>query len=103
MDFKTREKAHDLFDYLAQELGFEYVSDLNRLKDLCAIKPVIESVRPEEYTLHQWNDLIRYLTGNAGEFASQTEAKIYLLNCVDKQAGSVQEHRGSNLEIGGTK
>lgn len=44
MDFKTREKAHDLFDYLAQELGLEYVSDLNHLKDLCSLKPAIENV-----------------------------------------------------------
>ena len=89
MDFKTPERAHDLFDYLAQELGLEYVSDLNHLKDLCSLKPTVENIRPEDYTLYQWNDVIRYLTGNSGEFAAQTEAKLYLLSYVAEQARAV--------------
>ena len=54
------ERAQGLFDYPAQELGLEFVSALNHLKDLCSLLPVIERARTEDDILHRWNDATRY-------------------------------------------
>ncbi len=68
-----------ILDVLAARRGC-YISDLNltpflrrmALSDLCRMKE-------NAYPLSQWQDAVRYLTGNERDFASVKEIKAFIL------------------------
>lgn len=68
-----------LLDVLAARRGC-YISDLNlapflrrmALSDLCRMEE-------NTYPLYQWQDAVRYLTGDEREFASVKEIKDFIL------------------------
>ena len=67
-----------ILDILAARRGC-FISDLNlspilrraALADLCGME---ESAHP----LYQWQDAVRYLTGNERDFASVKEIKVFI-------------------------
>ncbi len=74
-----------LLDVLAAQRGC-YISDLNlapflrrmALSDLCRMEE-------NAYPLYQWQDAVRYLTGDEREFASVKEIKDFILKEMEVQ------------------
>ena len=61
-----------------------YLSDL-RFLPLAEIRPEIEKLRPETFSLHEWEDAVEYLTHQAKTFQNAGEARSFLLH--DKGKG----------------
>lgn len=55
-------KTLDLFEYIREKLGCEYISDLPGIakKSPIAVIHILASVRPSDYPLQQWNDALNY-------------------------------------------
>lgn len=69
-----------LLDILAARQGC-FISDLN-LSPILRRAALLELFRMDEnsYPLSQWQDAVRYLTGNERDFASIKEVKDFILN-----------------------
>ena len=63
---------------LTELTGVMYLSDLQKISyDL--VRRQIRNIDPEKYTLFQWQDAARYLTGKETELATVKEIYDYLL------------------------
>lgn len=53
-----------LVDYLAAQLGCEYVSDLHFLDTLSRLRlaHVVSKLSPDDWPLEEWNDALKYVT-----------------------------------------
>ena len=71
----------DLFEYCADRMGCDYISDLHFLgkEEKARLSAVIEKISEEDATLFQWNDAFAYLTGSTEVFESAGEAKRHLV------------------------
>lgn len=69
-----------LLDILAVRQGC-FISDLN-LSPILRRAALLELFRMDEnsYPLSQWQDAVRYLTGNERDFASVKEIRDFILN-----------------------
>lgn len=67
-----------LLDILAVRQGC-FISDLN-LSPILRRAALLELFRMDEnsYPLSQWQDAVRYLTGNERDFASVKEIKVFI-------------------------
>lgn len=74
--YQSRE---DLLDYLASELGCQYLSDL-RGSDLPQhrIAAALDMVAPSRFPLGSWQDAVRYFTDSTEMPKSEEEARILL-------------------------
>jgi len=72
----------DLFEYCAERMGCDYISDLHFLgkAEKARLSYVIEDVPEDDATLFQWNDAYSYLTGSTAVFKRAGEAKRQLIN-----------------------
>ena len=63
---------------LTELTGVMYLSDLQKISyDL--VRRQIRNIDPEKYTLFQWQDAARYLTGKETELETVKEIYDYLL------------------------
>ena len=63
---------------LTELTGVMYLSDLQKISyDL--VRRQIRNIDPEKYTLFQWQDAAKYLTGKETEFKTVKEIYGYLL------------------------
>ena len=71
----------DLFEYCADRMGCDYISDLHFLgkEEKARLSAVIEKISEEDATLFQWNDAFSYLTGGKAVFDNAVEAKRQLV------------------------
>lgn len=64
---------------LAELTGVMYLSDLQKISyDL--VRRQIKNIAPDKYTLFQWQDTVKYLTGNVVDFQAVKEIYDYLLS-----------------------
>lgn len=58
-----QEKKRDLFDYLHEKVGCEYISDLPVVarQNPKIITQALSAIQPSDYPLTQWNDALNYL------------------------------------------
>lgn len=71
-------KPEGLLDRLQKLTGAEYLSDL-RYMDYERIRTYLPEVEMEKYSLSQWLDAVKYLTGTEKEVATAQEVYDYLL------------------------
>lgn len=71
----------NLLDELAGQLGYIYLSDLHRAERR-ELRRCLRAVRPEAYSLREWNDAAQYLTGDKINASARTEAKRLLLEAL---------------------
>lgn len=78
-------KTISLVDYLAYRVGVDYISDLccYRYNHRLRLRQVIRTLRPEEFTLAEWNDALNYLTDHTFQISNVVEAKETLLKCME--------------------
>lgn len=71
----------DLFEYCAEKMGCDYISDLRFLgkEEKVRLSAVIENISKEEAPLFQWNDALCYLAGYGRIATSSAEARSLLL------------------------
>ena len=68
-----------ILDYLKEEAGCTYISDLYQISFLPSIKKVVEQIDPDTFTLRQWNDAAGYISQKKLEFHTVQEVRGYLL------------------------
>lgn len=69
-----------LLDFLAEEIGCEYLSELRegtRNKD---IKKILVRIRADRFSMEDWKDAVEYLTAEKQQFQDKKMAKAYLLD-----------------------
>ena len=78
----TRDKEKDLLEVLAQQMGCLHLSDLKFLRgdDKNYLSGIVERIETSDFTLAQWADAFRYLTGDHTRFDTAASAKRALLN-----------------------
>lgn len=72
-----------LLEELAGQLGYVYLSDLHRTGRQ-ELSRCLCDVPAEAYSLREWNDAVRYLTGSTPHVASPTAAKRFLLETLEE-------------------
>ena len=73
-----------LLEDLAGQLGCMCLSDLHRAERR-RLSRCLQTFRAETYSLWEWNDAARYLTGAEIRFSDRKEAKKILLNALGGQ------------------
>ena len=86
-----QEIARDLFELLQEKVGCEYISDLPfaAKQNPLAVIHAVASIRPSDFTLHQWNDALEYIVKAP---AQHTDIEAYSLLLYSLSA--VNEDRG---------
>lgn len=69
-----------LLETLCLRIGGMYLSDLRIASNLFLVQRALYKIKPESYSLHEWNDAVRYITGENICFEKQAEAAGYLMN-----------------------
>ena len=69
---------------LSVNVGCEYLSDIKIYRNFDKMYQCIYSIKAEDYSLFQWTDAVKYITGTKIEFSSQQEAKEYLTQYLKK-------------------
>ena len=69
----------ELLLVLSEKAGCKYLSDLKYVADKSRIKSEIEQLLPQDFSLAQWNDAVKYLTGQNKTFDSAIEYKEFLI------------------------
>lgn len=72
------EKPEPLLDHLAAVTGCEYLSDLHLPCRLPLLREAVTGCAGHDYSLAEWNDAVRYITGEKAVFSSPEEAKTFL-------------------------
>ena len=68
-----------LLDFLSFKTGCIYLSELHRPENLLPVQSVVLRLNPDLFTLEEWNDAVRYITGQDVTFCSPQQAAQYLL------------------------
>ena len=61
-----------------------YLSDLHLPAFLCAVQHFVRGLDPSRYSLWEWNDAVRYITGSAAVFDTPEQAAQYLSTYSEK-------------------
>lgn len=72
----------DLLEYIAAKTSCEYVSDIKTCLNWSkksAMMLCIYRIAPEICSLQEWNDAVRYITGNDVHFYERGAAKGFIL------------------------
>ncbi len=73
-----------LLEYIAENAGCGYLSDLHSKKRNFHIYEVIMNIAPSDYDLKEWEDAVRYITGKTVSFQDSDQAAEYLLQHLKK-------------------
>ena len=71
--------SDDLLEHITAGCGFGYVSDVKYHKEDLQTRAVIRLTESEAFSLEQWNEAYKYLTGMDAGFVNSEEAKKALL------------------------
>lgn len=69
-----------LLELLAFRSGCMYLSDLHQPGLLSAIQRALQNIPPKQFSLHEWQDTVAYITEREVSFGSQEQAADYLKN-----------------------
>ncbi len=69
-----------LLDFLSFKTGCMCLSDLKRPENLQPVQSAVLRLDPALFTLEEWNDTARYITGEDVKFQTREEAAKYLLS-----------------------
>lgn len=72
----------DLLEYLAAKAGCMYLSDLHISTYQLSISGIIRNTDVEAFSLSNWNEAVRYITGEEISFNDKLKAAEYLKNYV---------------------
>ena len=78
---KNAEPKKGLLEMLAGKAGCMYLSDLHMKNRLSYIYYAVSEIPAEGYSLSEWSDTIRYITGEKHTFCTEAEAREWLLHC----------------------
>ena len=89
-DLNKQEVTHlvesmELLDYLSAKAGCMYLSDLHRVNNFLAVHHALRELPPDTFSVKEWNDAVRYITGEQHDFFSSDEAEKYLAEYVMKK------------------
>lgn len=73
-----RETFAGLLEYIAIQVGCQYLSDLHRVS-FTSICHAFATITPSLYSLREWEDAVSYITGMMVHFETQEQAREYLL------------------------
>lgn len=69
----------ELLLVLSEGIGCMYISDLRYVEDKGRINSKLKQLPPQDLPIEQWNDAVKYLTGQDKTFDSAIEAKEFLI------------------------
>ena len=69
----------ELLLVLSEGIGCMYISDLRYVEDKGRINSKLKQLPPQDFPIEQWNDAVKYLTGQGKTFDSAIEAKEFLI------------------------
>lgn len=78
-------RKEELLERLAEELGYDYISDLHVIHTFDDILDILDKISPEEYSLAEWNSAVQYLLGADTVFQTREEAKWFLTESLRKK------------------
>jgi hypothetical protein len=70
----------ELLEMLSFQMGCMYLSDLKQPQYLSFIRRALKQIETTRYSIREWEDAVRYLTGEKKEFASHEEVRAYVLS-----------------------
>ena len=81
-DFAMKKATRDmgLLDFLAAKAGCMYLSDLHTPVYQCMVGSIIRQTDVEYFSLSEWNDAVKYISGESKQFPDKTKAAEYLQN-----------------------
>lgn len=80
---KKKEEQKKLLEYLAEEAGCQDLSELSTGFWLPVACFIAGTVKPDQYSLKEWNHAVRYLTGKKIRFCTPKQAQEYLMKNKD--------------------
>ena len=69
----------ELLLVLSEKAGCKYLSDLKYVVDKSRLKSELKQMSPQDFPIEQWNDAVKYLTGQNKTFDSAIEHKEFLI------------------------
>lgn len=75
-----------LLELLAVRSCCTYLSNLHHPLNLPQIQHAVQGLEPSSFSLAEWNDAVRYITGEDVTFPSREETFQYLMNRRDRRA-----------------
>ena len=69
----------ELLLVLSEKAGCKYLSDLKYVVDKSHLKSELKQMPPQDFPIEQWNDAVKYLTGQSKTFDSVIKAKEFLI------------------------
>lgn len=69
-----------LLEYLQLKVGCMYLSDLHLPTNLLLVQRAVLCLDPEDYSLEEWDDAVKYITGQAIPFTDVKQATLFLQN-----------------------
>lgn len=79
MKMEIKSAQLGLLELLSVKTCCMYLSDLHRRENLPSVRSVIRDTDPALFSLEEWNDAVRYITGEDVNFQTREEAVQYLL------------------------
>ena len=76
----------DLLEYIAFETSCQYISDIKAQQDgfmKYKIAACISKIKPHQFSLSDWNDLVWYITDKRVIFCNSSAALEYLLRYLE--------------------
>lgn len=67
-----------LLERLQASIGCLYLSDLHQPDWLPLIQQVLPDINPKDYSIQEWNDAVRYITGIGSSFSNRADAVRFL-------------------------
>lgn len=68
-----------LLEYLSFKTGCAFLSDLHDRKKLMFVQSEVHNMNPALFSLKEWNEAVRYITGENVDFPTREQAVGYLL------------------------
>lgn len=69
-----------LLEDMASYCGCTFISDLKYLPEPDIIKVFVKHVSPSDYSIHDWNQTVRYFSGEKVLFESEEDARKYIID-----------------------
>ena len=68
-----------ILETLKAKLCLEYISDLRKIGDMSEIRMYVNAIPEDRYSISEWNDAAKYLTGKDIDHTTKTSAKKSIL------------------------
>lgn len=82
--FMSGTSKSGLLEQIAEEVGCLYLSSLREVRLYPKIRKAVKRLEESEYSQHEWEDAVSYITGNSRKFSTSVEAKQALLQYLNQ-------------------